>query len=1001
MEVSLLGPLEVRCSGQLVPVTSPMQRVVLASLALCPGRMVSNDELVERLWTDAPPASARATLHNHIMRLRRTLSVPGCPAPLLTRPPGYVLDLAAGMTDLGRFDDHLARARAARASGDLAAESDELRGALGLWRGHALVDIPSESLRLDVAPQWNEKRLAAEERRAEVDLALGRHAEMVGKLRVLVADNPLREPFSAYLMTALHGAGRVAEALEVYRTTRARLLDELGVEPGAHLRRAHAEVLTAEDEDRAAPAELPHRTPVFVGRAEELRFLRGKRLAVISGTAGMGKSALAVQWAHSIADDHPDGQIYLDLRGFRDGVEPVRPVDALVQILRSLGVDPAGAPDDLETLTRFYRTRIAGRRILLLLDNARDAAQVRPLLPGGQNCTTIITSRNRLGELMAATVVADVLSDRETLALFAAVLGANRVEAEPDAVAELCGLCANLPLAARVAAANLAGTPRMRIAEFVAELRESTLPALVIDGAEESAVALAFQSSYLALPDQARTLFRRLGAVPGKDVTVRTVAAVAEVPMAQARRLLKSLIAASLVENHLPGRYRFHDLLRAYAAQLAQADAGTSAAITRVLASTLDWAYTAAVTIAPEFTRLERKFAGEVPALRIDEAVEWFAAERANLVAAVEFACEHGPAEYGWGLAEALRSFFHGTGYLRQWREVGACALRAAQRVGDPPGQAAMWLLLAAQSIAANDVARATAELETAREWCAKAEWVRGQWAAENNLGAMLMLSGRPRDALPHAMKSVELTRAAGPSHGEATARSLLAMTYRELGRLGSALTHETRARDLNRAAGLRAAEMRNTGDLGLIHYDLGNLADAESHLTEAIHSYRQFSSPLSMVGVLCYRSLVRRGRGDLSGGLTDARSAIEAARNFPAAEPMVFARHALAESLHARGDFAAAKREHELALSLADGMGFPTIVLEVLIGLARDEAALGDFRAAIRTAHRARAVARGRGLMLVSGRAASVLAHAYAGLGRLGHAERWSAEAQFRLPEI
>ncbi|MGH3861274.1 BTAD domain-containing putative transcriptional regulator [Actinokineospora sp.] len=994
MEVLLLGPLEVRCAGRIVPVTSPMQRVVLASLALCPGRMVSNDELVERLWDHSPPASARATLHNHLMRLRKALSVDGCPAPILTRPPGYVLDLAADQTDLGRFDGHLTRARAARSAGDLAAESGELRAALALWRGHALVDIPSESLRMDLAPQWDEKRLSAEERGAEVDLALGRHAELVGRLRALVAENPLREPFSAYLMTALHGAGRVAEALEVYRTTGARLLDELGVEPGAHLRRAHAEVLTAADEDPAVPAELPHRTPVFVGRDEELRFLRGRKLAVISGTAGMGKSALAVRWAHSIADDHPDGQIYLDLRGFRDGVEPVRPVDALVQILRSLGVDPTGAPDDLETLTRFYRTRIAGRRILLLLDNARDAAQVRPLLPGGQHCTTVITSRNRLGELMAATVVADVLSDRETLALFAAVLGADRVEAEPDAVAELCGLCANLPLAARVAAANLAGTPRMRIADFVAELRESTLPALVIDGAEESAVALAFQSSYLALPESARTLFRRLGAVPGKDATARTVAAVAEVPMAEARRLLKTLIAASLLENHLPGRYRFHDLLRAYAAQLAQADPGTGPAINRVLASTLDWAHAAAVTIAPEFTRLERGSVGEAPALRIDEAVDWFTAERANLVAAVEHACAHGPAEYGWHLADALRSFFHGTGYLRQWREVGSCALGAAQRVGDPHGQASMWLLLAAQSIAANDVTRATAELETAREWCAKAEWARGLWAAENNLGAMLMLCGRPRDALPHAMKSVELTRDAGAARGEATAQSLLAMTYRELGHLDSALAHETRARDLNQAAGLRAAEMRNTGDLGLIHYDLGNLAEAESHLTEAIHAYRQFSSPLSMVAVLCYRSLVRRDSGDLAGGLADARSALETAQNFPAAEPMVFARHALAESLHARGDFAAAKREHELALSVAEGMGFPTIVLDALIGLARDEAALGDFRAAIRTANRARAITRERGLTLLSGRAASVLGSAYKGLGRLDHAERWSAEA-------
>src|SRR5580704_10090542 len=586
-EFCLLGPLQVRCGGEPVRIPSGKQRAVLAALLLQPNRVVTADELVDVMWGTTPPPTARAALHNCVKRLRDSLGL-ALRARISTEPSGYMITLRDGELDVARFEAKLREARAAAKAASWDAAAGQARAALALWRGQPLADLASEVLAVREAGRLTELRLQAAETYLGAMLDLGQHSEVIEELRRLVADAPLREHFHALLMTALYRDGRQAEALAAFQHARGVFVAELGAEPGPELQQLQQRILAAELAPAApaaagqttrhvVPRELPAPVRHFTGRAAELAELSdlvaggGRALVIcaVDGTAGVGKTALAIQWAHQVAGRFPDGQLYVNLRGYDPG-EPILAADALAGLLRTLGVPGEEIPGETEERARLYRSRLAGRRMLVLLDNARDADQVRPLLPGTPGCAVLVTSRDALAGLVArdgaARLDLDLLPLDDAVALLTELIG-EPARADP----ELARCCARLPLALRVAAELAAARPAVPLTGLVADLagQQKLLDLLDADDDPRTAVRAVFSWSYRQLSDEPARMFRLLGLHPGPDITVPAAASLAALAEADARRLLQGLSRAHLIAEHVPGRYAFHDLLRAYAAARA------------------------------------------------------------------------------------------------------------------------------------------------------------------------------------------------------------------------------------------------------------------------------------------------------------------------------------------------------------------------------------------------------------------------------------------------
>ncbi len=581
VEFAVLGSLRVRRDGQDVHIGPAYKsRLTLAALSAQADHAVSVQWLIQAVWGDDPPVSARRNIQLYVHHLRRALG----PGRVISRPGGYAL-LAGEELDAERFRALAARGAAALDTGDAAEGSDRLRAALDLWRGTAFAEFRESDLICDEAARLEQLRLVTFERWAEAELALGRHVDLAVELTGLTQVHPFRETLRAHLMRALYGAGRQAEALEVYRNTRTLLIEELGVEPGPALRQLHEQMLRGETltmspghpggtaataprhqvrATHVSPRELPADVRGFAGREDALAALDELLLdgvdglpgpvviSAIAGTAGIGKTALAVRWAHRVVGRFPDGQLYVNLRGYALGA-PIRPVDALGGFLRALGVAAEQVPVDVTEASTRYRTMTAGKRLLIILDNAASAEQVRPLIPGGPRCLVVVTSRDRLTGLIARDgarrVTVDVLTASEAEHVLSHVIGAERVAAEPSAVAALATACAHLPLALRIAGASLADQPGRAIADYVAELAEGD-PAhtLAVDGDEDSSVRGAFDLSLRTMPAQTQLVFRRLGLVPLPDFTVAAVAALADLSIPAASRELDRLACAHLVE---------------------------------------------------------------------------------------------------------------------------------------------------------------------------------------------------------------------------------------------------------------------------------------------------------------------------------------------------------------------------------------------------------------------------------------------------------------------
>lgn len=880
--VDILGPLKVTRDGVALTLSKGRTAVLCAVLALTPGETVGVDVLAGRIWGEELPQSVRSSLQNLVVRLRRSVG----PGAIATVTGGYRLDIDPDHVDLMRFRGLVTQAADADEPGKARTLLSE---ALRLWRGEPLVDLRSEALAREVLPSLIEERLAAQQRRIGLDLAAGDYGRVIVELQELTRQYPLRESLWYQLIAAMAGAGRPAEAIQVYHHVRMQLAEELGVGPSPDLQEMYQRLLRMDDsaavaeehspsasgaggqgdDHRAARNELPGDIPDFAGRRAELRQLfdalphglahaDAVSVSVIDGMAGIGKTALAVHAAHRLADHYPDGRLFLDLHGYTPGREPVSPAAALEALLRSVGVPAELIPDAQDERAALWRAQISGRRVLIVLDNAATSAQVRPLLPGGRDCLTLITSRRRLTDLETAhTLSLDVLPSSDATALFAGLVGDARAAAEPDAVADVVNLCGHLPLAIRIAGGRLRSRPSWTVGYLSRRLREGRAQLEELAAGDRS-VIVAFTLSYEQLTADQQRLFRLLGLFPGTDFDAYLAAAAADIGLSHAGRLLEDLVDVHLLEQSAPGRYRFHDLVRHYGSRTAnriEPEASQRAAVGRILDYYLYVASRAGGHIDPAYRPIAGPLAdppGDAPAIRDQaEALAWCQMEYANLIGAVTYAADHDWPEHAWRLPHALWRFFYRHHYIQDWIATHQLALIAAGRLHNTYAQAET---LKALGIACWRVGRhvdADDYLRQAIALFGKAGDRYGEADSLNFLGYVCERLGRYDEAIEDSEQALAYFRTAGDRAGQARSLNNLGVVYRRLGRYNEAVDYYQQAIGHSRDIGDRWSEAGSLNNLGVVLEQLSRYGEAIRHYDEALAYFSEVGSRWSEARIL------------------------------------------------------------------------------------------------------------------------------------------------------
>ncbi|MEU9888416.1 BTAD domain-containing putative transcriptional regulator [Sphaerisporangium sp. NPDC051011] len=911
MDFRLLGPIEVWHADGQFTLGRRAQRCLLGLLLLDTGRAVPVSRLLSLLWDDDPPDNARGVLHSHVARLRGTLDPDRSGARgfrLLRRGDGYLAETDPGAVDVHRFRERVGQARRTADPGD---RTRLLREALSYWRGPLLADVATERMRDRVGLGLEELRLSALESCLEAELDCGRHRELLPELADLVRQHPVREKLIRAYMLALYRDGRRPDALAVYRSAHAHFGRELGLEPTVELRRLHEMILggDASLHPRApepaapavvrvrppVPAQLPPDVPRFVGRAAEVARLDAvlaeagsMAVACLSGTAGVGKTALAVHWAHQVRDRFPGGQLYVNLRGFDPGAAPVDPADALRRFLGALNTPPERIPQDLDALVGLYRSVLAGRRVLVVLDNARDAEQVRPLLPGGAGCLVVVTSRDPLAGLVAAEgaqpLTIGLLSPGEARQMLAARLGESRLAAEGDAADELIALCARLPLALAVLAARAATAPDLPLAGLVAQVRGARAELDPFAGEDRATdVRGVFSWSYRTLGTPAARLFRLLALHPGPEISTRAAAALAGLPHGRARELLAELAAAHLVAEHVPGRFGLHDLLRAYSKELAARDGAAErrAAPHRLLDHYLHTAHAAAMLInpRPDPLRLSPPVPGASPEPHVDyeDAMTWFAVERPVLQAMVPWSAETGFPAHTWRLAWTMVDFLDRRGFWDEWAKTETVALDAARRVADRAGQALCHRDLASAYTQMKMFPAAEADLRAALELFTELGDVRGQAGCYNNLGWLYGVQDRYQEALENAEQALHLVRLIDDPVEEARALNSVGQSHALLGEPEHAIHYCGEALLLFERTGDPHGQAATLDGLGLAYQKLPDLAQAASCYERAVDLFRKVGERYFEADTLVRLGDVLRDAGDDSGARRVWRQALDA----------------------------------------------------------------------------------------------------------------------------
>lgn len=858
VEVLLLGAVEVRVDGAAVPVGATQQRVVLAALALAGGEPLTTDALSAYVWPDEVPATARTSLHNSVRRLRSLLSGAGAPEVLVTDPAGYRLRLAPDAVDAARVERLVARARAA--GDDPAAALAAYDEALALWRGGALDDLASAGYLTSEADRLTDLRVATTEEWADLARGTSLAERAVERLQPLVDAHPLRESLRARLMLALRDAGRNAEALAEYVAARELLVAELGTEPGAALREAHAQVL-AFDEDEAAgsphplvaPAQLPPAPGPLVGRGSagaalgrSLREVDAGPVAwVVSGAAGVGKSAFAARWCHDVADRFPDGQLFVNLRGFDPGGAPLPAAVALRALLSGLGLPAERVPHDLDEMVGAYRSLLAGRRVLVLLDNARDADQVAPLLPASAGSLAVVTSRHEMSTLAvthgARLLSLDLLDEQAARDVFGAHLDPGRLEAEPEALAEILARCGGLPLALAVAGARVAAGPHTSLADLAAELRDSSLDGLTL-GHPSTDVRAVLSWSHDALSLEAARTYRLVGLHPGPEVGLTALASMSGHDLRRVRAWADELARANLVTVRRPGRLALHDLVSAHAAETARATLGAEEAdalrgrlVDHVLRATVDATRTIFATPLPFTLDDPSPDVVAEPVADAEQGHAWLRAELPTLHRVVDLAASvPGLHAHAWQLARTLNGYLCDRSAFAELVALHERGLDAAVAAGDEAGEADSRHGLG-EALIELDPERAQTELEQALRLFAATGDRTGECDVESALGRLHESTGDYHRALAHTSRSLDLSRETGDASAEAVALNNLGWLHACLEDHEASLAYCREALAHYRRIGDRGGESYALDSTARAYLGLGDVRRAAQMFAEAV----------------------------------------------------------------------------------------------------------------------------------------------------------------------
>ena len=966
VQYGLLGPvraLRVGVAGEPaeeLKVGSPQQQAVLALLASRAGRVATADELIEGLWGDEPPEGALGTVRTYAFRLRKVFGAEA----IASIAGGYALRAERSHVDLFTFEDHVATAEQRRMSGDVAGARGELADALALWRGTPLAGIPgpyAESLRGTLL----ERRTAAQESRISLDLALGRVGDAVSELTVLTAEHPLREGLRAQLMLALYQTGRQAEALGVYADTRRLLRKELGVEPGAELGELHQRILRADpslmrsvvdsteiaprtaeassgaplEKPPTIPAQLPADTADFTGRENLTRVLAaristtvGQSVAVcaLSGLGGVGKTALAIHLAHSVREEFPDGQLYVDLRG--GDPEPADPAPVLAAFLRGLGISEAETASGLEERAAAYRSALAGRRVVIVLDNARDAAQVRPLLPGAPGCAVVVTSRPKLTGLAGATFAdLDVLDPGEAMNMFTRIVGEERLGMEHTAAIEVVSLCGYLPLAVRIAAARLASRPRWRIGSLAARLSDERrrLGELAVG---DLAVRAAFELGYHQLSPAQADVFRRLSLLDSPDVSAAAAAALLGQDEADTEEVLESLVDAAMLESSSPGRYRYHDLLRLYAREQYEAEGGD---LDAGFVNLLDF-YLASMR---RLRRIPVEELGLSPTRSsgrefdsVEAGVRWIADEGSCVDAVFNRRVLTRPPCVGSAAApltlavELLDHLVSLPGIERYADELSTAARNAAAAAvesGDVRSEARVRHSLARVLYATYQIEAAAEEAERSHRAAESVGGDETQADAVNLLAMTYADLGRDAEAIALYERAVDVSRAFGDVASEAAARQNMARSLLVLGRTEEALESTMAGLALCRALGDDVSTGYALFQTGSIYLQTHAYRESLTYFTEAARYFADVHPPMEGAAhASSARALL--GLGEPSGALEFAERAVSVLRGTADTWQHATALAVLADVLDVAGQPERARGCREEALAMFVVIGAP-----------------------------------------------------------------------------
>jgi tetratricopeptide (TPR) repeat protein/DNA-binding SARP family transcriptional activator len=923
MDFRILGPLEAWQNGQPVPLGDRQQRYVLAALLLEANKPVPIDRLTEIIWGPAGHESATTLINGYISRLRTIFKKSGADELRLEKEPSStrMLRVEVSRIDYFRFQDLRNQARAAQRSGDDNRALTLLHQATGLWRDDFLADLDNDELRRPYQRKIQRMRLDALHDLAQLEFDNGNYGWVIDHLYTPVLNNPKNERLATLLGWAmLEKEDRIGALTVVNRTAQA--LRGSGMTPSTKLERIQQRALRGEPAH--TPEQLPRDPPLFTGRNIELdTLLTGWRAAAsapetpsvmtISGMPGIGKTALAVHAAHRLAHHFPDGRLVIDLHGFTPNLEPLSAGSALERLLKSLGVPGAAIPEDPEDRAAVYRSTLAGTRRLILLDNARDEEQVEPLLPGTAGSLVIVTSRRRLSGLdYIRGVHLDPLPAGDAVALLRKIAGPDRIDRQDDAAESIANLSGRLPLAIRLIAGRLLEHPDWQLKYFADLLREQAVRLVEFDPAERR-LAAAFYVSYEQLTLEQQRVFRLLGTVFGPDFDSWDVAALANTSAVDIRELLEVLHRASLVEDASPGRYRLHDLLRAYAEMLDCGDpTDRDASVTRLLTYYLHTASAAAgATFPHDRHRLPAVTGPSMPGPGFGSAqdgVNWLRSAHGNLMAAIRHTAHHGWHEFTWKLACVIWRYLYIRGHLDDWSSALRLALDAARQAGN------LW----------------------------------GQAQALQHLSVACWRSGDSQQALDLGQQALQLWEQLGDHHGEADARSALGLGSQRLGRFDEARSHFSRAMDLYVELDDQRGYANVLDNLGNIDERVGLLQLALERHNAALSILRTVDDRQGQLYALNNIGSVRQQLGELDEAVRLHQCALAISEEIEYPHGAAFSLNYLGTAYRRTGDLHSATGYHERALAIAGDLGDPTLETDIHNDLGETCSARGEHAEAL-----------------------------------------------------